>query len=89
MAIIGLQKGSRKRLRVREKSVKSQGILIWIMSGNPAGGVAQVTDRLDMTLLFTGRNKSSQIEEQSNQSTLFAKAYLKIYELYGGFYFMI
>ena len=29
-------KGSGKRLRVREKSVKSQGILIWIMSGNPA-----------------------------------------------------
>ena len=22
-------------MRVREKSVKSQGILIWIMSGNP------------------------------------------------------
>ena len=35
MAFIGLQKGSGKRLRVREKSVKSQGILIWIMSGNP------------------------------------------------------
>ena len=32
MAIIGLQKGSGKRSRVREKSVKSQGILIWIMS---------------------------------------------------------
>ena len=35
MAIIDLQKGSGKRSRVREKSVKSQGILIWIMSGNP------------------------------------------------------
>ena len=35
MAIIGLQKGSGKRSRVREKSVRSQGILIWIMSGNP------------------------------------------------------
>ena len=35
MAIIGLQKGSGKRLRVREKSVKSQGILIRILSGNP------------------------------------------------------
>ena len=35
MAIIGLQKGSGKRSRVREKSVKSQGILIRIMSGNP------------------------------------------------------
>ena len=35
MAIIGRQKGSGKRSRVREKSVKSQGILIWIMSGNP------------------------------------------------------
>ena len=35
MAIIGLQKGSGKRSRVREKSVTSQGILIWIMSGNP------------------------------------------------------
>ena len=35
MAIVGLQIGSGKRSRVREKSVKSQGILIWIMSGNP------------------------------------------------------
>ena len=38
MAIIGLQKGSGKRSRVREKSVKSQGILIRIMSGNPVLG---------------------------------------------------
>ena len=36
MAKIGLPKGSRKRLKVREKSVKSQGILKWILSGNPA-----------------------------------------------------
>ena len=36
MAEIGLPKGSGKRLKVREKSVKSQGILKWILSGNPA-----------------------------------------------------
>ena len=35
MAKIGLPKGSRKRLKVRETSVKSQGILKWILSGNP------------------------------------------------------
>ena len=35
MAKIGLPKGSRKRLKVREKSLKSQGILKWILSGNP------------------------------------------------------
>ena len=35
MAKIGLQKGSGKQLKVREKSVKSQGILKWILSGNP------------------------------------------------------
>ena len=35
MAKIGLPKGSVKRLKVREKSVKSQGILKWILSGNP------------------------------------------------------
>ena len=35
IVIIDLHKGSGKRSRVREKSVKSQGILIWIMSGNP------------------------------------------------------
>ena len=35
MAKIGLPKGSGERLKVREKSVKSQGILKWIMSGNP------------------------------------------------------
>ena len=35
MAKIGLLKGSGKRLKVREKAVKSQGILKWILSGNP------------------------------------------------------
>ena len=35
MAKIGLPKGSGKQLKVREKSVKSQGILKWIFSGNP------------------------------------------------------
>ena len=35
MAKIGLPKGSGKRLKVRVKSVKSQGILKWILSGNP------------------------------------------------------
>ena len=35
MAKIGFPKGSGKQLKVREKSVKSQGILKWILSGNP------------------------------------------------------
>ena len=35
MAKIGLPKGYGKGLKVREKSVKSQGILKWILSGNP------------------------------------------------------
>ena len=35
MAKIGIPKGSGKWLKVREKSVKSQGILKWILSGNP------------------------------------------------------
>ena len=35
MAKIGLPKGSGKWLKVRERSVKSQGILKWILSGNP------------------------------------------------------
>ena len=35
MAKIGLPKGSGKWLKVREKSVKSQGIFKWILSGNP------------------------------------------------------
>ena len=35
MAKIGLPKGSGKRLKVREKSVKNKGILKWILSGNP------------------------------------------------------
>ena len=39
MAKIGLPKGSGKRLKVREKSVKSQGILKWILSGNPGMGM--------------------------------------------------
>ena len=35
MCKIGLPIGSGKRLKVREKSVKSQGIFKWILSGNP------------------------------------------------------
>ena len=35
MAKIDLPKGSGKRLKVMEKSVKSQGIFKWILSGNP------------------------------------------------------
>ena len=35
MAKIGLPKVTGKRLKVREKSVKIQGILKWILSGNP------------------------------------------------------
>ena len=35
MPKIGLPKGSGKQLKVREKSVKSQGILKWILSSNP------------------------------------------------------
>ena len=35
MAKIGLPKVSGKRLKVREKSVKNQGILKWIFNGNP------------------------------------------------------
>ena len=34
MANIGLPKGPGKQLKIREKSVKSQGILEWILSGN-------------------------------------------------------
>ena len=59
MAIIGLQKGSGKRSRVREKSVKSQGILIWTMSGNPE---VQEAGFLMMGLIkhwFLGKNQFS------------------------------
>ena len=40
MAKTGLPKGSGKRLKVREKSVKSQGIFKWILSGNPGLSVS-------------------------------------------------
>ena len=36
MAVIGLQEGPGKWSKVWEKLVKSQGILKWILSGNPA-----------------------------------------------------
>ena len=35
MAKICLPKGSGKRSKIREKSVKNQGILKWILSGSP------------------------------------------------------
>ena len=43
MAKIGLPKGSGKQLKVREKSVKSQGILKGILSGNPAKSLVSKT----------------------------------------------
>ena len=46
MAKIGLPKGSGKRLKVREKPVKSQGILKWILSGNPGKVLKQAIVRL-------------------------------------------
>ena len=39
MAKIDLPKQSGKRSKVREKSVKSQGILKTILSGNPESGL--------------------------------------------------
>ena len=57
MAIIGLQKGSGKRSRVREKSVKSQGILIWIMSGNPAFS-RDLLDKKSKSPLFIGAGRA-------------------------------
>ena len=51
MAKIGLPKGSGKRLKVREKSVKSQGILKWILSGNP-DGVTSINSTFNMVDAF-------------------------------------
>ena len=56
MAIIGIQKGSGKRLRVREKSVKSQGILIRIMSGNPAISKIYLRKATDLLTISDSRN---------------------------------
>ena len=52
MAKIGLPKGHGKRLKVREKSVKSQGILKWILSGNPEL-FAKVSSRRQTTKVDT------------------------------------
>ena len=49
MAKIGLPKGSGKRLKVREKSVKSQGILKWILSGNPVSAAEILLNRENFT----------------------------------------
>ena len=51
MAKIGLPKGSGKWLKVREKSVKSQGILKWILSGNP--------DKLSVIVVFSNHADSN------------------------------
>ena len=50
MAKIGLPKGSGKRLNVREKSVKSQGILKWILSDNPVLRLCVFLSVLHMTM---------------------------------------
>ena len=56
MAKIGLPKGSGKRLKVREKSVKSQGILKWILSGNPVSMYVYMYIKTRRTNLRTTRN---------------------------------
>ena len=56
MAKIGLPKGSGKQLKVSEKSVKSQGILKWILSGNPAVSMGYLLNHLmncDQTCIET------------------------------------
>ena len=52
MAKIGLPKGSGKWLKVREKSVKSQGILKWILSGNPVFDWRLWVGRVAMSPVF-------------------------------------
>ena len=52
VAKIGLPKGSGKWLKVREKSVKSQGILKWILSGNPAKWIAEICILMDSSFWF-------------------------------------
>ena len=51
MAKIGLPKGSGKRLKVREKSVRSQGILKRILSGNPVNVFFDSSIRMILLLL--------------------------------------
>ena len=73
MAIIGLQNESGKSSRVGEKSGKSQGILIWIMSGNPGRlfSYMQKADFLMMRSLFVytsffhGNNEALCKEEEN------------------------
>ena len=59
MAKIGLPKGSGKRLKVREKSVKSQGILKWILSGNP--GVNKYFKYISLLSSFNGAQSCSHV----------------------------
>ena len=53
MAIIGLPKGSEKRSKVRKKSVKSLGILKWILSGNPENNSPDQMKASDQDLFST------------------------------------
>ena len=62
MAIISLQKGSGKRSRVREKSVKSQGIFIWLLSGNPG------TNMFQFIHLADGRKRNPAQKEAYNKA---------------------
>ena len=52
-AKIGLPKGSGKRLKVREKSVKSQGILKWILSGKPYNNLKGIEHRASCKHIFS------------------------------------
>ena len=61
MAKICLPKGSGKWLKVREKSVKSQGILKWILSGNPVEGIV-LFSFLSRNICFGYSKEPSQLD---------------------------
>ena len=67
MAKIGLPKGSGKRLKVREKSVKSQGISKRILSGKLFDttklGFFRVEPHLVLLLFYNGGRKMSKLSD--------------------------
>ena len=55
MAKIDFPKWSGKQSKVREKSVKSQGILKTILSGNPGNGANQFVTTVSETAVFVAK----------------------------------
>ena len=71
MAKIDLPKRSGKRSKVMEKSVKSQGILKTILSGNPGFPINEMDNKFGKIVIFSKQYKILEIRKCYSMALVF------------------